>query len=62
MLLGEANAVSPDTYNCTFPAMIDDWRHKWALATDKQTDEKFFFGFVQVILYVDGVSNISNGY
>ena len=45
---GESNAGHPDTYNCTFPAMIDDWRAKWFEATNKGTDETFPFGFVQV--------------
>ena len=45
---GEANAAAPFTYNCTFPAMIDDWRSKWLYGTDKLTDPEFPFGFVQV--------------
>lgn len=45
---GEANAAAPFTYNCTFPAMIDDWRSKWFYGTDKLTDPEFPFGFVQV--------------
>ena len=39
---------APETYHCTFPAMIDDWREKWYAATMQQTDEQFGFGFVQV--------------
>ena len=35
-------------YNCTFPAMIDDWREKWHTFTMEQTDPMFGFGFVQV--------------
>ncbi len=38
-------------YNCTFPAMIDDWRQKWYQATGEQTDAVFPFGFVQVNLF-----------
>lgn len=45
---GEANTGAPYTYNCTFPAMIDDWRSKWFYGTDKLTDAEFPFGFVQV--------------
>ena len=45
---GESNANAPFTYNCTFPAMIDDWRSKWFYGTDKLTDPEFPFGFVQV--------------
>ena len=41
-------AGAPETYHCTFPAMIDDWREKWYAATMQQTDELFGFGFVQV--------------
>ena len=48
---GEANADAPYTYNCTFPAMIDDWRSKWFYGTDKLTDLEFPFGFVQVDNY-----------
>lgn len=43
---GEANAGSPYSYNCTFPAMIDDWRAKWSAASD--TYVEFPFGFVQL--------------
>ena len=42
-------AGAPDTYNCTFPAMIDDWRGKWKNASS-YTDPLFPFGFVQVLL------------
>lgn len=45
---GEANAAAPSTYNCTFPAMIDDWRSKWYDGTNKLTSPMFPFGFVQL--------------
>ena len=45
---GEANSHAPYTYNCTFPAMIDDWRSKWFYGTDQLTEPEFPFGFVQV--------------
>jgi sialate O-acetylesterase len=46
---GESNAVyNRDIYNCTFPAMILDWRQKWFVATQGQTDLMFPFGFVQI--------------
>ena len=46
---GEENAERPRLpYNCTFPAMIDDWRAKWYEGTQKNTKEDFPFGFVQV--------------
>ena len=47
--LYEANAlVDMDIYNCTFPAMITDWRLKWGEGTMGQTRPDFPFGFVQV--------------
>ncbi len=42
------NAGAPQSYHCTFPAMIDDWREKWHSSTDGATDNKMGFGFVQV--------------
>ncbi|XP_028391993.1 sialate O-acetylesterase-like [Dendronephthya gigantea] len=46
---GEENAERPlYPYNCTFPAMIDDWRAKWYDSTTHNTDETFPFGFVQL--------------
>ena len=46
---GEENAERPlYDYNCTFPAMIDDWRSKWYESTQHNTDATFPFGFVQV--------------
>ena len=44
---GEAN-VGYTNYNCTFPAMIDDWRAKWHTSSYGNTDPMFPFGFVQV--------------
>ena len=38
---------APSTYNCTFPAMIDDWRGKWKNASEHMSST-FPFGFVQV--------------
>ena len=49
---GETNAMNPNIlvlpYNCTFPAMINDWRAKWYASTQNNTDPQFPFGFVQV--------------
>lgn len=48
---GEANAIppaNPNTYNCTFPAMISSWRENFHLNSEMQTDEQFPFGFVQL--------------
>ena len=44
---GGADALNKN-YNCTFPAMIDDWRAKWYASTDMKTEKLFPFGFVQV--------------
>jgi hypothetical protein len=38
---------SPNSYNCTFPTMIDDWREKWYIGSQNQTTP-LYFGFVQV--------------
>jgi sialate O-acetylesterase len=35
-----------DYYNCTFPALINDWRNKWFIESDGATDPQFPFGFV----------------
>jgi sialate O-acetylesterase len=48
---GEQNSGRPggqSGYNCTFPAMIDDWRAKWHEGTGGQTASQFPFGFVQL--------------
>ncbi|XP_067675204.1 sialate O-acetylesterase-like [Haliotis asinina] len=48
---GESNATPPTTmnqYNCTFPAMIDDWRDRFHRGSLGQTDPLFPFGFVQL--------------
>ncbi len=37
-------------YNCTFPAIISDWRLKFNQGSLGQTDNLFPFGFVQVTL------------
>jgi sialate O-acetylesterase len=47
-LIGEANIRHPDAYACQFPAMIDDWRSKFNVASKHQTNQQFPFGFVQV--------------
>ena len=44
---GEANALwNTDLYNCTFPALISEWRRKWS--ENSPTDSSFPFGFVQL--------------
>ncbi|KAK2182434.1 hypothetical protein NP493_354g03011 [Ridgeia piscesae] len=45
---GEANGGRPDTYNCTFPSMIDDWRKNFYFGSGFETSSLFPFGFVQI--------------
>uniref|UniRef100_A0A8D0BS21 Sialic acid acetylesterase n=1 Tax=Salvator merianae TaxID=96440 RepID=A0A8D0BS21_SALMN len=46
---GEANTVmNMDLYNCTFPALIDDWRKTFHEGSQRQTQRYFPFGFVQL--------------
>ncbi|XP_044210082.1 sialate O-acetylesterase [Thunnus albacares] len=46
---GEANTVyHEDQYNCSFPAMIDDWRMAFHKGSGGQTAIDFPFGFVQL--------------
>ncbi|XP_028397803.1 sialate O-acetylesterase-like [Dendronephthya gigantea] len=57
---GERNAVSRlYPYNCTFPAMIDDWRAKWYASTRKNTNKTFPFGFVQLSAIGDNTTGRS---
>lgn len=46
---GERNAkYHQDQYNCSFPAMIEDWRMAFHEGSGGQTAPDFPFGFVQV--------------
>lgn len=46
---GEANAfLHTDQYNCTFPALIADWRRAFHTGSAGQTEPLLPFGFVQV--------------
>lgn len=40
--------VPGDLYNCTFPALIEDWRQTFHLGSQGQTERLFPFGFVQL--------------
>ncbi|KAM8927623.1 sialate O-acetylesterase [Pelodytes ibericus] len=52
---GEENtAMNTDLYNCTFPAMIEDWRRSFHEGSNGQTDRLFPFGFVQLSTYQRG--------
>ena len=46
--VGEANVGMWQQYNCSFPAMISDWRSKFNVNSNGVTDAQFPFGFVQV--------------
>ncbi|KAM9299657.1 sialate O-acetylesterase [Gastrophryne carolinensis] len=49
---GEANAgLNLNLYNCTFPALISDWRQSFHQGSLGQTDLSFPFGFVQLSTY-----------
>lgn len=46
---GEANTLlNTDQYNCTFPALIADWRWAFHTGSAGQTEPRLPFGFVQV--------------
>lgn len=46
---GEANTfLNTDQYNCTFPALIADWRRAFHTGSLGQTETLLPFGFVQV--------------
>ncbi|KAF3693001.1 Sialate O-acetylesterase [Channa argus] len=52
---GEANAdYHQDKYNCSFPAMINDWRMAFHQGSGGQTAMDFPFGFVQLSTYKKG--------
>ncbi|NWI95006.1 SIAE acetylesterase, partial [Pitta sordida] len=49
---GEANAfLHTDQYNCTFPALIADWRQAFHTGSAGQTEPLLPFGFVQLSTY-----------
>ncbi|XP_078740343.1 sialate O-acetylesterase-like [Lampetra fluviatilis] len=46
---GERNTgYNTDLYNCSFPAMINDWRREFYTATNGNTDPLLPFGFAQI--------------
>lgn len=52
---GEKNAMyHQDKYNCSFPAMIDDWRMAFHQGSGGQTALDFPFGFVQLSTWKKG--------
>nr|KAF6312227.1 sialic acid acetylesterase [Pipistrellus kuhlii] len=40
--------VPGNLYNCTFPALIEDWRQTFHLGSHRQTERRLPFGFVQL--------------
>ncbi|KAL9825834.1 sialate O-acetylesterase isoform 1-T1 [Geothlypis trichas] len=52
---GEANTLlNTDQYNCTFPALIADWRWAFHTGSAGQTEPRLPFGFVQLSAYRRG--------
>ncbi|XP_008056032.1 sialate O-acetylesterase [Carlito syrichta] len=50
---GESNIkYNTDLYNCTFPALIEDWRQTFHCGSQGQTERFFPFGFVQLSSYL----------
>ncbi|XP_007950328.1 sialate O-acetylesterase [Orycteropus afer afer] len=54
---GESNTnYNKDLYNCTFPALIEDWRQTFHYGSQGQTERFFPFGFVQLSSYLSKTS------
>uniref|UniRef100_A0A5F9CAI5 Sialate O-acetylesterase n=1 Tax=Oryctolagus cuniculus TaxID=9986 RepID=A0A5F9CAI5_RABIT len=50
---GESNMdYNRNLYNCTFPALIEDWRQTFHRGSQGQTERFFPFGFVQLSSYL----------
>ncbi|XP_010627021.1 sialate O-acetylesterase isoform X2 [Fukomys damarensis] len=59
---GEANIhYNKDLYNCTFPALIEDWRQTFHSGSQGQTERFFPFGFVQLSSDLS-VNNTDDGF
>nr|XP_031299309.1 sialate O-acetylesterase [Camelus dromedarius] len=55
---GESNVnLNRDLYNCTFPALIEDWRQTFHRGSQGQTERFFPFGFVQLSSYLSGATS-----
>ncbi|XP_032140982.1 sialate O-acetylesterase isoform X1 [Sapajus apella] len=53
---GESNInYNMDLYNCTFPALIEDWRQTFHHGSQGQTEQYFPFGFVQLSSYLSKI-------
>ena len=57
---GENNAGDPRRYNCSFPAMIEDWRAKWHTHTDGATARDLPFGWAQLNSCGTGAADYTN--
>ncbi|XP_059786127.1 sialate O-acetylesterase [Balaenoptera ricei] len=54
---GESNVnFNRDLYNCTFPALVEDWRQTFHDGSQGQTERFFPFGFVQLSSYLSGAT------
>ncbi|KAM6173572.1 sialate O-acetylesterase [Erethizon dorsatum] len=59
---GESNIYyNKDLYNCTFPALIEDWRQTFHRGSQGQTERFFPFGFVQLSSYLS-MDNADDGF
>ncbi|XP_047608121.1 sialate O-acetylesterase isoform X1 [Phacochoerus africanus] len=55
---GESNInFNRDLYNCTFPALIEDWRQTFHRGSQGQTERFFPFGFVQLSSFLSGATS-----
>ncbi|XP_019565981.2 sialate O-acetylesterase isoform X1 [Rhinolophus sinicus] len=55
---GESNVnFNRDLYNCTFPALIEDWRQTFHHGSQGQTERLFPFGFVQLSSALSSVAS-----
>lgn len=59
---GESNQGNAVKYNCSFPALIADWRAVWRNATSGQTGDELAFGFVQLSTKSDATNETVGGY
>ncbi|XP_038609330.1 sialate O-acetylesterase [Tachyglossus aculeatus] len=60
---GEANSVlNTDLYNCTFPALIRDWRRAFHRGSRAQTSPLFPFGFVQLSTMAEESRDVADGF
>ena len=59
---GESNSnIDGRQYNCSFAAMISDWRSKWSDGTDGATNASFPFGWAQLNSYRAATKWVAGG-